>query len=209
MWTDKYLICVILTQLLLFKVVESTESSNSMDGGTPKDNLLPLSVNSVLLNRDEANSFLNNERTRKLLTKRQLLTLSLFKDSKLAHVDRRFLATCGPGRWFEWEFWNDECHSCGHGRYQDKNGHQDSSCKACPTGQYMNLNSGTSCGHCPTGQYQNSNVQTGCKHCPGGQYQNYNAQLGCKHCPSGQYQNQNLQTGCKHCSAGKFFILIF
>ena len=117
MWTDKYLICVILTQLLLLKVVDSTESSNSMDGGTPKDNLLPLSVNSVLLNRDEANSFLNNERTRKLLTKRQL------KDSKLTHeVNRRYLkTTCNSGYRFEQHWYGDECYQCLRGTYQDEN----------------------------------------------------------------------------------------
>ena len=199
MWTDKYLICVILIQLLLLKVVDSTESSNSMDGDTPKDNLLPLSVNSVLLNRDEANSFLNKERTRLLLTKRQL------KDSKLTHVNRRFLKTrCNAGQWFEEEYWSDKCNSCGHGRYQDKDGHYDSSCKACPTGTYMPLNSGTSCGHCTAGQYQNQNAQAGCKHCPVGQYQNQNVQAGCKHCPTGQYQNQNVQYGCEHCPVGQY-----
>ena len=113
-----FFIFVVLIQFL--KVVESVESSNSMDGNMPQKSLLPQTrdVNSVLLNRDEANSFLNNERTQKLLTKRQL------KDSKLIHIDRRILKSCGTGQlWVD--KWFDECHSCGHGRYQDKNRHQD------------------------------------------------------------------------------------
>ena len=80
----KYLLYVLLVQVLLVKVVESVESTNSVDGG---DNIsLQRSlrdVNSVLLNRDEANRFLNVEDTRLLLTKRQ------HKDSKFAFVNRR------------------------------------------------------------------------------------------------------------------------
>ena len=37
----KYLTCVILISLLLLKVVEPTKSSNSMNGVTPKNSLLP------------------------------------------------------------------------------------------------------------------------------------------------------------------------
>jgi hypothetical protein len=176
-------IFVILIQFL--KVVESVESE----------------IDTILINRDEANSFIDKEHTRNLLTKRQL------KNSKLTHVNRRYLKTrCNAGSWFEENWWptSDKCYHCGKGRYQDKNGHYDTRCKDCPTGQWQNQNGQHGCKHCPTGQYQNSNVQAVCKHCPTGKYQNQNVQAGCKHCPTGQYQNQNAQAGCKHCPTGQY-----
>ena len=106
---------------------------------------------------------------------------------------------CGPGLWFEDEFWNDECHECSTGKYQDSGRHRHSSCKNCPSGQYQNQNRQGGCKHCGLGQYQNSNAQSGCKGCPAGQYQNQNVQTSCKACDTGQYQDQTSKNSCVSC----------
>ena len=157
------------------------EQAISFPQGSSRD------VNSILVNREEANSFLHSKRD---------LT------------GRRRLKQCGGGQWFEYGFWSDSCHSCGTGRYQNSNSHQEAGCKVCPVGQYQNSIAQAGCKGCPTGQYQNSNAQTVCKHCPTGQYQNSNKQTGCKHCPTGQYQNSNAQTWCKHCTNGTFYFFL-
>ena len=184
------------TLCLLFLL---TTLSNSIDVETPKGNSLPLDVNTVLLNRDEANTFLNKERTRKLLTKRQL------KDSKLIHIDRRILKSCGTGQWWEDGMFWDECHKCGAGRYQDKNRHQDTSCKACPVGYYTWHTSDWECYKCPAGFQQPKTAQTSlssCWSCPSGTRSNEGSQW-CYGCNQGtQFVAKN--TGCRGCSAGQY-----
>ena len=235
MWNLKYLIYVLLVQVLLIKVVESVESSNSMDGG---DNISLQGslrdVNSVLLNRDQANRFLNVEDTRLLLTKRQ------HKGSKYANRRLGLLGkivcfekkTCGAGK--NWKsdsrcLYRDECTSCTTGRYQNQNSHYskckscattcgkgtkfsacsktaDRTCPSCGTGQYQNSNShsSTSCKSCTSGKHQDQNAQAGCKSCSAGKYQNSNSQSACKSCPGGKYQNQNAQSACKSCPGGQY-----
>ena len=196
------------TLCLLFLL---TTLSNSIDVETPKGNSLPLDVNTVLLNRDEANTFLNKERTRKLLTKRQL------KDSKLIHIDRRILWSCGTGqRWVD-KVW-DECHNCGAGRYQDQNEHWASSCKGCQPGRVSSSGS-SGCLDCSPGTYQNpekdgcyscdpgqysSSGSSGCSDCMSGTFTAYYGSSGCTDCPQGTYQKPGEHDVCHYCEAGQY-----
>ena len=134
----------------------------------------------ILIKKNDANTYLGTP------TQRRLESLWWGQD-------------CGPGLWFEDEFWNDECHECSTGKYQDSGRHRHSSCKNCPSGQYQNQNRQGGCKHCGLGQYQNSNAQSGCKGCPAGQYQNQNVQTSCKACDTGQYQDQTSKNSCVSC----------
>ena len=108
---------------------------------------------------------------------------------------------CNPGKWFEEEFWGDECHNCQTGRYQNQ-WSKSSSCKGCTPGKYQGSNGQSHCNVCTYGQYQGGNYATVCGGCIGGQYTDQNQQTVCKGCPSGWQQPFTYASGCIECSPG-------
>ena len=68
-----------------------------------------MDLNSILIQPDDANQFLPAKRT--------------------LHGGRRLDKVCAQGTSYEHGVFYDECNDCGPGKYQDQNGHQQSSCK--------------------------------------------------------------------------------
>ena len=100
-------------QLVLITILTCTAAAASDDGGS-------ISLQAIIITDEEANKYLAAPRRK---------------------LEVGSSENCPPGKWWEEEFWGDECHNC-------------------PTGQYQNqYATSRSCKHCPTGQYQNSNGQ--------------------------------------------------
>ena len=95
--------------------------------------------------------------SRRLLSRRsrrkasEILGISVFTvNVRLAHGWGFMNKFSGCNRGESYRGVTSSCGHCGHGRYQDKEGHYDEQCKSCPTGQYQNQNSQHGCKHCPT-----------------------------------------------------------
>jgi len=86
---------------------------------------------------------------------------------------------------------------CEPGNYYDE-----TSCKACPEGQYQNLAVSTSCKICNAGNYIVDSTK--CLQCAVGYYQDVPGKPSCNQCPEGFYQDGFGQASCKSCQIGQY-----
>ena len=115
------------------------------------------------------------------------------------------------------------CQNCTLGRYQDQSGSyvtgsNQVGCKACPGGQYQNINGQISCKKCSAGFSTNNKVgQFECEECPADKVSNVGASqcsdtcpfpsykiagnAVCQLCNNGQFRENNA---CMDCPFGKF-----
>eukprot|EP01051_Picozoa_sp_SAG22_P009862 SAG22_NODE_853_length_6848_cov_6.656394_9_plen_255_part_00 len=108
---------------------------------------------------------------------------------------------CEPGRFMSHSTYEDFCHACPAGRFNEETGA--ASCVECPAGMYGDQTAAVlqvdACIDCDPGSYQDEDGETHCKQCPRGTYQIAIGATFCAVCTTGQYQANVSATFCEQC----------